>query len=146
MKKKILFPALLLLSIAASAQDSTSVQSDTTQKKGPVLKFEVMEISDTAIISTSNTVALKEKNYKYAEYRFVNAGDEPLFIESISQPTPCFTAAWPRTPIKPGEGGVIKFTCPGKPEGDRLVMGFTVTSNDPEGIKVLVLKRQYVQK
>lgn len=134
----------LLLTATAFAQDTTSVPTDSTKKKGPVLQFEVMEISDTAIITMSNTAALREKNYKYAEFRFMNAGDEPLLIESVSQPAPCFSAAWPRTPINPGEGGSIKVTCPGKPEGDKIITGFTIASNDPEGIKLIVLRRHFV--
>lgn len=155
--KKILIILTVLLTAKAYSQeikdsielrgDTASVQlPDTAQKKGPVLEFAVTEITDTVVVETSNTVALKEKKYKYAEYSFKNTGDEPLIIQNISQPSPCFTTEWPRKPIPPGEGGVIKFTCPGKPEGENMIIGFTVTSNDPGGIKLLMLKRHFITK
>jgi hypothetical protein len=130
-----------LIAAPAFAQDA-----DTIPKKGPLLEFERTEISDTVVIKTSNTVTLKSKDYKYAEFRFVNKGDEPLFIEKVTQPEPCFSGEWPREAIKPGEGGVIRVSCAARPNGNDLVMGFTITSNDPSGLKLVVLKRHFIMQ
>lgn len=145
MKKIQLCLALVSCSFAAFSQSPADTAIvDTAVTRGPVIEFDRMEITDTVFITTSNTAILKQKKYKYAEFRFRNTGDEPLIIESVTQTTPCFTGEWPRQPVKPGEGGVIKVTCPGKPEGRQMVMGFTVTTNDPSGIKLLVLRRSFL--
>jgi hypothetical protein len=141
MKRKIhLVAPLIFCTLHLAAQET----ADTSARKGPVIKFEKMEISDTVYITKTNTAMLKDKDHKYAEFRFKNTGDEPLLIERVTQSQPCFTGEWPRKPIEPGEEGVIKVTCPGKPEGKEMVMGFTVTTNDPTGIKLLVLKRSFI--
>ena len=144
MRKIQLGAALVFSSLTALAQVDT-VPQDTVAKRGPMIEFERMEINDTVYIDKTNTAIIKEKDYKYAEFRFKNTGDEPLLIEAITQSSPCFSGEWPRQPIKPGEGGVIRVTCPGKPLSKEMVMGFTVATNDPAGIKLLVLKRKYVE-
>lgn len=145
--KKIFCSAFVFCSLSVMAQSpADTTVADTAVAKGPVIEFERMEIADTVFITVSNTTILKEKEYKYAEFRFRNTGNEPLLIQSVTQTEPCFTGEWPRQPVKPGEGGVIKVTCPGKPEGKEMVMGFTVTTNDPSGIKLLVLRRSFISR
>lgn len=139
MKNLVICISLLCTAGIMHAQEAP----DSTVKKGPILAFERFEISDTVYLKGSNTAELKSKEFKYAEYKFVNAGDEPLLITHVTQPAPCFIAEWPRQEVKPGESGVIRVACPGRQESADLVMGFTVTSNDAAGVKLLTLKRHY---
>lgn len=139
MKKLVIFIAIILATGSLHAQEA----ADTTAKKGPLLQFERFEISDTVYVKGSNTAEIKSKEYKYAEYKFVNAGDEPLLITHVTQPAPCFIAEWPREEVKPGESGMVRIACPGKQQSADIIMGFTVTSNDASGVKLLTLKRHY---
>ena len=44
------------------------------------------------------------------EYKFVNEGKSPLIISDSYATCGCTKPEWPRTPIKPGDSGIIKVT------------------------------------
>jgi hypothetical protein len=44
------------------------------------------------------------------EYKFVNEGKSPLIISDSYATCGCTKPEWPKTPIKPGDSGVIKVT------------------------------------
>ncbi|MCQ2319360.1 MAG: DUF1573 domain-containing protein [Bacteroidales bacterium] len=43
-------------------------------------------------------------------YKFKNEGDAPLLISSVDKTCGCTNITFPKTPIKPGEGGTISIT------------------------------------
>lgn len=43
-------------------------------------------------------------------YKFKNEGNAPLLISSVDKTCGCTEIKYPKTPIKPGEGGTISIT------------------------------------
>lgn len=78
------------------------------------------------------------------EFKFSNAGDEPLIITKVETTCGCTVPQYTQTPVKKGESGVIKVTY--NPTGAALPFSksITITSNAKTTTKVLYIKGETV--
>lgn len=121
MKKLILlFTFVLGIGIAAQAQSNPAE-----------FKF-AKESHDFGKIPVNKPVSF--------DFKFTNAGDQPLIISKVETTCGCTVPEYTKTPIKKGESGVIKVTY--NPTGAALPFSksITITSNAKTTVKVLYIK------
>ena len=113
----------------ATAQAENKNQAD--------MKFEADEY---------NFGTIKQGESVNYEFKFTNAGKEPLIITEAHGSCGCTVPEWPKEPIKKGQTGTIKvtFNSAGKmgPQ-DKTV---TITSNAKSSPKILHIKGNIVEK
>jgi len=73
------------------------------------------------------------------EYKFNNAGDEPIIISDVQPTCGCSVAEFTKTPVKPGEAGTIKVTFNAAAKGP-FTKSFIVKSNTKTPVKTLTIK------
>ena len=73
------------------------------------------------------------------DFKFSNTGDAPIIITEVKPACGCSVAEFTRTPIKPGESGVITVTYNAAASGP-FTKQFTVKSNTKTPIKTLTVK------
>lgn len=88
MKKMIFTLTMALVSLVAFAQ------SDSGEKKGPIMTFESMTVDYGTIEENSDPLRV---------LKFTNTGDEPLIISNARGSCGCTVPEWPKEPIMPGE-------------------------------------------
>ncbi|HMG07508.1 MAG TPA: DUF1573 domain-containing protein [Mucilaginibacter sp.] len=89
-------------STAANTGDSTANKTAATTANAataPVMKFE-KESHDFGKIKQGDKVSY--------DFKFINNGKSPLIITDAVASCGCTTPEWPKTPVKPGESGLIK--------------------------------------
>jgi hypothetical protein len=89
-------------STAANTSDSTTNKTAATTANAataPVMKFE-KESHDFGKIKQGDKVSY--------DFKFINNGKSPLIITDAVASCGCTTPEWPKTPVKPGESGLIK--------------------------------------
>jgi len=89
--------------IAACNSNQTTNTTTTTANAAnlPVMKFE-KETYDFGKIKQGDKVTY--------DFKFTNMGKSPLIITAAVATCGCTTPEYPKTPVKPGEGGVIHVT------------------------------------
>lgn len=131
MKTKLLFIALVA-SFQVFAKQTKNI--DTT--KFAEIKFEE---------PNHDFGTLKKGDACRFEFKFTNTGNEPLIINSALTSCGCDVASWPKEPILPGKGGVIKYMYDSNRIG-AFHKNATVSSNAKNGIVVLNVKGLVMDK
>jgi hypothetical protein len=123
---KTLFFSLIAVGMLFSAchqstGNSTAGNTTSNAENAPVMKFE-KQSHDFGKMAVGDKVSY--------DFKFTNAGKSPLIISDGYASCGCTKPTWPKTPIKPGENGVIHvtFNSQGKTPGlqDKLI---TITAN-----------------
>ena len=73
------------------------------------------------------------------EFKFKNSGKEPLIIQNAQASCGCTVPSFPKEPVMPGQGGVIKV----KYDSNRIgafTKTVTVTSNAKNSPKIITIK------
>jgi hypothetical protein len=113
MKQFITATVLLLSAVVFSfAQDKKA--------SGPQFKFE-----DTK----HNFGFVREGELVHMEYTFQNTGTQPILISEVKVTCGCTTPDFPKSPIKPGEKGIIKINFDTTGKYDRQDRTVDVISN-----------------
>lgn len=73
------------------------------------------------------------------EFKFTNAGKEPLIITNAQGSCGCTVPTWPHEPVKPGESSKIKVSYDTKRPGP-FTKTVTITANAKNSPKVLTIK------
>ena len=73
-------------------------------------------------------------------FHFTNTGNAPLLISNVSTSCGCTVGDYPRTPIAPGKGGVIKATYNSKGHHGMQNRSLTVVANTMPNRTMLHLK------
>lgn len=132
MKKVILAVSMCLSMALVNAQTpSTAPVLQQENKNAPDLKFDVEEY---------NFGTIKQGEHVTYDFKFSNAGKEPLIITAAQGSCGCTVPQWPKEPVAKGAQGTIhvEFNSTGKMGmQDKTV---TITSNSKGGQKVLHLK------
>ena len=84
---------------ADSSATKTPAATTANAATAPVMKFE-KESHDFGKIKQGDKVSY--------DFKFTNNGKSPLIITDAVASCGCTTPEWPKTPIKPGESGLIK--------------------------------------
>jgi hypothetical protein len=106
------------------------------QSKPAEFKFE-KETYDFGKIPTTKPVSV--------EFKFTNAGDEPLIISKVETTCGCTVPTYTKTPLKKGEAGVINVTYTPTSAALPFSKSITITSNAKTSTKVLYIKGETVQ-
>ncbi|HZY36330.1 MAG TPA: DUF1573 domain-containing protein [Mucilaginibacter sp.] len=120
---KTLFLSLLAAGLFFSAchsNNSSTANTTGNATDGPMMKFE-KETHDFGKIKPGDIV-----NY---DFKFTNTGKSPLIITDGYASCGCTKPTWPKTPIKPGDAGVIHVAFDSKGKmglQDKLI---TITAN-----------------
>jgi ABC-type Fe3+-hydroxamate transport system substrate-binding protein len=99
---------------------STSAGSAAQAANAPVAKFE-KESHDFGKIAEGDKVSY--------DFKFTNTGKSPLIITNARATCGCTTPTWPKTPIKPGESGIIGVTFNSAGKSGLQDKQITVTAN-----------------
>ncbi|GAA4340245.1 DUF1573 domain-containing protein [Mucilaginibacter gynuensis] len=126
-----------------SAADTTATNGVTAASapvdsaQAPVIQFEV------PMYQFGKVTEGEKVNY---EYKFTNTGKSPLIIANAVASCGCTVPEWPKTPIAPNAGGVIKVTFNSANKvgvQDKLI---TVTANTVPAQTVVHLVGEVVAK
>ncbi len=60
------------------------------------------------------------------EYSFVNTGGKTLLISDVKASCGCTVPEWPKAPIKPGKGGIIKVSFNSAGKADKVEKTVTI--------------------
>ncbi len=133
---------------ASSSQDSGSDTNATTTDNASDVPVEMIENPSTAadpkaLPGEMPEMTFKTKDHDFGDivenqdvettYEFTNTGKADLLISDCRASCGCTVPDWPKTPIKPGQKGVIKvrFNSAGKAGVNNKIV--TVVSNTKEG-------------
>jgi Protein of unknown function (DUF1573) len=96
-----LIAAGMLMTACNQSSNSTTAGNTTTANaaEAPLMKFD-KETRDFGKIKAGDKVAY--------DFKFTNTGKSPLIITDAVATCGCTKPEWPKTPIKPGESGVIR--------------------------------------
>jgi len=99
MKKTILmFAAIIFAAVQLSAQ---STEQAEVNPNAPVITFDKVVHDYGTILKDSDGTC---------EFSFTNDGKEPLILSRPKSSCGCTVPTWPKQPILPGKGDVIKVT------------------------------------
>lgn len=129
--KKLTF--LLTIVFAAVAFAPAAVQAQSTSKSE--FKFET-ESHDFGKITQGKPVT--------HEFQFSNVGTEPIIISEVRPSCGCSVAEFTKTPIKPGESGMVSVKFDAAAKGP-FTKHLTVRSNTKTPIRTLVIKGEVTQ-
>lgn len=122
-----LVAAGMLLSACNSSNGSTAdnalaTNADSSAKatNAPVAKFE-KESHDFGKIKEGDKVSY--------DFKFTNTGKSPLIITNARATCGCTTPTWPKTPVKPGESGIIAVTFNSAGKSGLQDKQITITAN-----------------
>jgi hypothetical protein len=78
------------------------------------------------------------------DFKFKNTGDQPIIISNVQASCGCTTPDWTKTPVAPGQSGLIKaqYNPLGRPGAFNKSM--TITSNSIEATTVVFIKGNVV--
>lgn len=125
MKKTFLMSALLMLTIAAFAQQ-------------PVITFSKTEHDFGKINEEDGRVS--------TIFEFKNEGMEPLVLSNVRASCGCTTPTWTRTPIEPGQTGSITVTYNPNGRPGRFQKTITITSNASNATTKVYIKGEVIPK
>lgn len=113
--------------------------SQNTINKEPQIVFNEISHDYGIIDSASNG---------YCEFIFKNEGLKDLIIYDAKGSCGCTTPEWTKTPIKPGETGVIKVLYDTKKVGfiNKSVNVFTNATNYQNGVITIRIKGEVIRK
>ncbi len=129
--RRLFYLALaFLLPLTACQSDSSNKRVEEIRVGGTVADIIRNPVSANQSLDTVNVARMvfEENNFDFGEveegtvvthtYRFTNTGKIPLLISGASSTCGCTVPEYPKTPVPPGESGVItvKFNTEGKTE------------------------------
>ena len=126
--KKIVLTLLAASVIAISCNSNTAknTEADSTANA-------------SAVAEGNATISFEKNNYDFGkitepekvthEFKFINNGTEPLIISSATATCGCTVPEYPKEPVAPGEGGVIKVVYDSKGQPGMQHKVVTVTAN-----------------
>jgi hypothetical protein len=111
--------------------------SATGASKGslPILHFEETE-HDFGRIIEGETVSF--------DFKFTNTGKSDLIIAEVSTSCGCTVPSYPKTPIRPGENGIVKVAFNSNRKRGYQLKNIMVASNTQPNTTILKIKAQVV--
>lgn len=120
--------------------------------------FSVLFISVIAFsfAQTSAKIVFEEETFDFGElpegpkveteFTFTNTGSEPLIISNAKGSCGCTVPSWPKTPLAPGETGVIKVVYNTARRPGSFTKTVTLTSNAETPTSVLKIRGSVVKE
>lgn len=144
--KRIVLAATFALgfSLATFAQDKATTvapkpaaSTAVAAAPAPAVNPNAAEISFEKDVHDFGTI--KHGGNGVYEFKFKNAGKEPLIISNAQGSCGCTVPTWPKEPIKGGESAVIKVSYDTKRPGG-FQKTVTITSNAKTATKIITIK------
>ncbi len=132
----VLAIALLMGTMACQNKQNAAVEQ-TKPDKFPVMKFKG---------SVYNFGSITEGDTITHVFNFVNEGNMPLLISHASTPCGCTVPEWPKEPIAPGKGGIIKVTFNSKNKHGFQNKAVTIYANTIPETNVVLIKGEVADK
>ncbi|MCQ2198133.1 MAG: DUF1573 domain-containing protein [Paludibacteraceae bacterium] len=124
-------------SYAAGVPNNASVKSDKSEDAGQA----VIEFKKT----THNFGTFPEENGRVqCQFVFVNKGTTDLILQKVRASCGCTTPDWTKTPVAPGDSGVVNATYNASGRPGAFTKTITVTSN--AGEQRLTIKGEVIPK
>ncbi len=79
------------------------------------------------------------------EFKFSNAGKEPLILSNVRASCGCTVPTWPKEPVLPGKDAVILVTYNTQGRPGSFNKSITITSNADEPNKIIYIKGEVVK-
>jgi len=117
--------------VATAADSAKAPATGAVMSNGPEMKFENVT-HDFGKIQEGDKVTYK--------FNFANTGKSPLIIADAVASCGCTIPTWPKTPIKPGDGGQIEvtFSSVGKKGLQDKMVTITANTNPRQNVVHLV--------
>ncbi|HLP49999.1 MAG TPA: DUF1573 domain-containing protein [Chitinophagales bacterium] len=100
-------------------------------------------------------IVFKEETHNFAEvpegpqvtyeFKFNNAGKEPLILSNVRASCGCTTPSWPKEPIMPGKDGAILVTYNTQGRPGPFNKSITINSNGEPADKIIYIKGEVVK-
>lgn len=136
MKKLFFVLAAIMVMPFFTEQDALAQQAS---QKGPVLSFEKER-------EELGKMYLDELKREEIEIKFTNEGDQPLVLSQVRGCCGTRIVDWPRTPILPGEEGVINVSFRLASRVHKVSRTVTVLSNNSAGASIYRLVGEVVDR
>lgn len=131
-KNPELLPANLVQNPRTAGETSVSVLE----------QMPVMIFSDT-VHNFGRVYEGEEVTYGFA---FTNAGQSPLLISGVATSCGCTVADYPKEPVMPGEGGILKVNFRSTGQTGYEEKSVTVQTNTARGAIPLYIKAEIISK
>jgi hypothetical protein len=142
----VLFLSLVLVSCRNGKSGSESISSDVVDNpntangtmdasKLPAFKFDEI-VHDFGKIIEGETVSFN--------FKFKNVGKTDLLIADVSTSCGCTVPSFPKTPIRPGEEGIIKISFSSAGKHGFITKNIVVVANTQPNTTPLRIKAQVV--
>ena len=138
----------LFFSFNANAQQATP-KKDIKSASVPVKAAAAPAAATPAAPAKPTGLTFKDDSFSFGdiekgkpvthEFTFKNTSKQTVLITGVKASCGCTAADYTKTPIKPGESGMVKATYNAANEG-AFTKTVTVTANDTETPKVLTIK------
>jgi len=120
--------------LSANVVNNPNTASGKVDKNSlPIMQFEEKEHNFGKILQ-GETVSIN--------FKFTNEGNSDLIIAEVSTSCGCTVPSYPKTPIKPGEKGVIKVAFSSKGQKGFQSKNILVVANTQPNTTVLRIKAQ----
>jgi hypothetical protein len=123
MKKILCITSFAMLFLIGT---NSLLMAQQKNQKGAVLSFE----KEREDLGTMYVDELKQTNMKI---KFTNEGDQPLVLSQVRGCCGTRIVDWPRTPVLPGEEGIINISYRLASRAHKVSRTVTVTSNNSSG-------------
>lgn len=124
---------ICLLACFGFSQLSAQVNSPKSENHTAEIISEAIGASMTFDAPHIDIGQIKQGDSKNMDFHFTNTGTEDLIIEIVSG-CECTTLDWPRSPIKPGERGVVTalFDSTKKDKSETVEIDINLENIDPK--------------
>jgi len=152
--KKYIF-ALLVLSLAACGQNETEekpaeqknlLSTDLVNNPHSAAGTDSVALNEMATMDFKDTVhdfgTLMEGEIATYDFEFMNNGKTPLIINNATGSCGCTVPEYPRDPIAPGNGGVMKVKFNSADKKGHVEKSVIINSNSKTGVQTLYIKAQ----
>lgn len=127
---KIVAFILSMIALSLSSVTSACAQAD--------FKFEKTEYDFGTLVDKDDTV--------WVDFKFKNAGMEPLIISEIKTACECTLAKWDKKPVMPGQQGVVKAGYKYKGKIGNFNKTLTIVANTMPAYSQLTIKGIVVEQ
>jgi hypothetical protein len=152
--KKYIF-ALLVLGLAACGE---SKQEQNAEEKKDLLSTELVnnprsaEGTDSVALNEMATMDFKDTSHDFGnliegevgtyDFEFMNNGKSPLIINNATGSCGCTVPEYPRDPIAPGKGGIMKVKFNSADKKGHQEKSVSINTNSKKGLHMLYIKAQ----
>ncbi len=116
---------------------ATNGATTAVNANAPVMKFE-FESHDFGKVKAGDKVTY--------EFKFTNTGASPLIVTNATASCGCTVPEWPKEPVQPGKGGIIKVTFDSANKEGLQDKQITVTANTTPAQNVVHLVGEVLKK